>query len=437
MRRNLLSSYAIRPVCPSRRSRARRGASLYLMVMGVAMMVAAMALTTSELARVDLAASRGTQESFRAEMTARSGAEYALNWLNRTPDWRTDLTNDIDTGWHRTWSGRFRFRVTDVDGDLADDRRDHGMLRVEANVDDSYSYLEVDIEPAARGLTCLECAVFGETGVTVGNGGRVAGDGIVGSNDDIQVTGGDIDLDASASGKCLGNAYNANETEDVSYREVPGEHVLDWYLKFGTEIPLSSVPNSFGQRRLDLKMMSRWFNDLGDINPHGVYWIDLAGESADLKWCRTLGTLVLLNAGAGTEFSDVAIMQASPLNYPSLIVQGDLKIDMRSFITQQELREQWIFNYNPPGMPYEGVEDNDKNDNRPATLDGIVYVTGTVTVEDDSIIRGSLIANNVVVNGGETLTANHRPYAFYYPPPGFSAGSGARALPYSWRRVPQ
>lgn len=416
---------------------ARRGGSLYVVVMGVGMLVSVIALASSSIGRLEARNAIRNEDASRARLCARSGVEYALNWLNREPTWRTSLTSGAtaQTVWIN--GGAFEWTVTDTDGDLADDPRDHAVLRVEGGYKESFAVIEVDIEPAGRALTCLQAVVAAGNNVYVDSGGDIEGSGFVYAGNDAEAKGTDIDLDVEAVGQVIGGSWKAEETEGVPPREMPGDHVFDWYLERGTEIPLASIPESFGKRRFELRMVSRWYNDFGDIDPNGIYWIDLEGEAIDLKWSRVLGTLVLLNAGAGTTFSDVAIHQGEPLNYPCLMVQGNLTIDLRSFITSTQLREQWIFNYNPPGMPYNGDEDNDKTDNRDATLDGIVYVTGTVTFTDEATVRGCVVAEDVVVNDGETLTTEYRPYAFYYPPPGFSAGTGVRVLPGTWRRTSQ
>lgn len=415
----------------------RQGSTLYVSVMGVGMIVGVIALTTSLTDRMLLRESEQNHLQLIAAHNARSGVEYALNWMNRTPDWRTALTSGVDTADIETGGGRFRFRVTDTDGDLSDDQRDHAVLRVvgEASEGRATYAVEVDIEPAGRALSCLEASVCSGSDIDLNAHSVVEGSGFLYAGNDISSNGGDINLDAEAAGTASGSGYNAELLEGAPAREMPSEHVFDWYVEHGTEIRITDVPYSFGQYRMDLQLLSRELNPFGDPDPRGIYWIDCQGNAIDLKWSRFLGTLVLLNAGAGMEFTDVAIYQPAAGNYPALMVQGDLSIDLRSPFTGQELREQWIFNYNPTGIPYEGVADSDRTDNRPARFDGIVYVTGTLRIDDDSDFQGNVIAGAITIDGDETLDVDYRPYSYNYPPPGFSAGQGARMLPGSYRRV--
>lgn len=418
--------------------RARRGTSLYLVVMGVAMLVGVMALASSEITRATLRRSHTNNDAQHAALGARSGLEYALNWMNRTPDWRNRLTSGVDSAWINTYGSRIRFRVTDQDGDLADDARDHAVLRCTARYGDATAVMEVDIEPAGRAISCLDAAVFAGGDVCLKSGSTLQGSGIAAANNNVEVVGADLNLDAEAVNLCTGSNFNAEQTDGVRPRELPGDHVFDWYLKVGTEVAITDLSDVFGTRLMQWDSFSRWVNTHGEPNPHGVYWIDCQSENVAIKWGRQLGTLVLLNPGSSTRVDDVCLLQAEAQNRPVLMVDGDIGIDLRTLIIGQELQEGLLRNYNPQGMPYLGVEDNDQTDQYPARLDGIVYATGAITFTDASDVQGCVVAGgNVVINDNRTVTVDYRPYAYNYPPPGFSAGTGARALPYTWRRVPQ
>lgn len=423
-------------------SRGRRGASLYVAVMGVGMIVGVIALTTSVTGRVQLRMNEAHRNSLVAEAEAHNGIEYALNWMNLNADWRTRLTSGVDTDSFQSQSGGFRIRVTDVDGDLADDPRDHAVLRSVGIANGSSYALEVDIEPAGRALTCLEAATHSATSTTVGDASTLTGAGIASAGSDFVANSSTIELDVEAGLLASGSSYSASTTEGVTAREMPGEHAFDWYVEHGTEIALADLTPIFGSSYLTSSVLSRNFNGYSDTNPHGIYWIDCAGESPRISWFRSNGTLVLLNAGADTRVEDVSLLQAEAMNYPAIMVQGDLSLDLNSSSIGQELRESlWVFflqlgaNYNPTGAAYEGVEDDDRDDTYPARIDGIVYATGRITITDETDIQGNLIANEIVVNDGKKLAADYKPYAYNYPPPGFSAGQGARVLPGSYRRV--
>ena len=421
-------------------SNRRRGASVYVAVMGVGTIVAMSALTTSTIGRLALRDNQTQAELTQAELNARSGIEHALNWMNRNPEWRRTVGNGVDQPAVLLAEGKTVWRVTDADGSLQDDARDHAVLRAEGLCglnDRTVAVLEVDIEPAGRGLGCLDSAIHAESSVYLESGSTIEGSGLVTSNGDIEADSADCGLDVLAVGDVLGSSYNGGTQAAAGPVESPGEHVFDWYVMQGTEIKLSELDGilSSPDKRLTNAELGRFLNQYGEINPYGIYWIDCGGISVRLRWTRGLGTLVLLNAGPSTRIEDVMLYQAEARNYPVLLVQGDLRFDLRSSLTGQTLYEESGQNYNPAGLPYEGVEDSDDSDNYPARLDGIVYATGVIEISDESEVHGCLIGNDILVDSGETLTVEHREYAANYPPPGFSAGTGVRILPGTWRRV--
>lgn len=416
---------------------ARRGAAVYLTVMGVAMIVGVIALTTSLTGRMQLRANQRQADLVRAELAARSGIEHALNWLNRNDNWRTTLTSGALQTSTGTIDGSFQWSVTDEDNDLADDAREHAVLRSIGTSNSSVCVLEVDIEPAGRALTCLEAAAHAATSVIVNSGATVDGTGILSSSLNINANSATINLDAEAAGTASGSTYNGDTTNGVPQREMPGRDAFDWYIERGTEIALGDLDDIIfsSDKRLSAETLGRSVNPFGEPNPLGIYWIDCGGTNVRLRYSRLWGTLVLLNAGPDTRVEDVNLFQSEAQNYPVLMVQGDLRIDLRSAITGEELHEGLGINFNPAGMPYQGVTDSDDDDQYPAQLDGIVYATGSVTISDEATVQGSLVANSLVVNDSQTLTVEYRHYSNSYPPPGFSAGTGARVLPGSWRRV--
>ncbi|QDV74268.1 hypothetical protein [Botrimarina mediterranea] len=396
-------------------SRDRSG-SVYVAVLGAAMIVATIALTVSAMGRLALRSASDQRDRRQAQVAARSGVEFMLGVINQYSDWRSRMTSGVESGDLISNHVRFSWSVTDVDGDLADDPLDHAVIRAIGKSGEARSALTVTVEPfnhtvpLSSAVTCLESALHADDALTIAPGAVIQRSGDVTSNSEA--------------------AYFASPAKSM-----PSDHVFDYYVSRGTTIPIGSLTGANPSRFRGV-VLSRHLNPFGETNPWGIYVIDCEGADVELSLCRVYGTLVLLNAGPNTAISDVAIIQPEADNYPSLMVQGDLSIDLQSDTTGAELQELSRINYNPPGAPYDGVEDSDQVDNaRPATLDGIVYVTGTATISDDAVIRGCLVAGNVTVNADKVLTLEYRPYARDYPPPGFTIGAGVRPLPGSWREV--
>jgi hypothetical protein len=392
----------------TRTSSHRRG-SVYVVVLGAAMIVATIALAASSMGRLALRNASDQRDRRQAQIAARSGIEFTLGLINQYSNWRTRIVSGVESGDLSSNNVRFTWSVTDEDGNLADDARDHAVIRAVGKSKAARSVLTVSVEPSATALTCLESALHADGAITLNTGATIRRNGAVTSNSTA--------------------AYLASPAKTM-----PGDDVLDYYVSRGTTIPIGSLPGATPHLFRGV-VLSRRINPFGETNPWGIYVIDCQGADVDMSLCRVYGTLVLLNAGSSTAISDVVVFQPEAANYPSLMVQGNLSIDLKSDVTGAELRELGRINYNPVGAPYNGVEDADNSDNRPATLDGVVYVSGAVTFTDDAIIRGSLVADSVTVNASKVLTLEYRPYAKDYAPPGFTVGSGVRPLPGSWREV--
>jgi hypothetical protein len=393
-----------------RRPSPSRSGSIYVVVLGAAMIVATIALAASSIGRLALRNASSERDRLQAQAAARSGVEFALVWINQHPAWRTQLTSGVESADLTANKVRFTWSVTDEDGNLNDDALEHAVIRAIGKSGAARSALQVTVEPSATGLSCLDSALHANGEVILSAGATIQRNGAVTSN------------------------YGPSPYLASPTKTMPGADVLDYYVTRGTWIPIGSFPGS-STRSLTNLVLSRRINPFGETNPWGVYVIDCQGANLDMSFCRVYGTLVLLNAGTGTAVSDVAIFQPEAANYPSLIVQGNLGIDLKNASTAAELREPGRVNYNPIGAPYNAVEDSDTLDNRPATLDGVIYVTGTATIVDDAVIRGALVAGSVTVNSSKTLVLEYRPYAKDFPPPGFTTGSGVRPLPGSWREV--
>jgi hypothetical protein len=392
----------------TRTSSHRRG-SVYVVVLGAAMIVATIALAASSMGRLALRNASDQRDRRQAQIAARSGIEFALGRINGNSNWRTQLNSGVESAELTSNNVRFTWSVTDEDGNLSDDARDHAVIRAIGKSKTARSVLTVIVEPSATALTCLESALHANGSIALNTGATIRRNGAVTSNSTA--------------------AYLASPTKTM-----PGADVLDYYVSRGTAIPIGSLAGS-NPRIFSNVVLSRRLNPYGETNPWGIYVIDCQGADVDMSLCRVYGTLVLLNAGPSTAISDVAIFQPEAANYPSLMVQGNLSIDLKNASTGAELQEPGRRNYNPVGAPYNSVEDADTSDNRPAMLDGVVYVTGAVTFTDDAIIRGSLVADSVTVNASKVVTLEYRPYAKDFPPPGFTVGSGVRPLPGSWREV--
>jgi len=137
---------------------------------------------------------------------------------------------------------------------------------------------------------------------------------------------------------------------------------------------------------------------------------------------RISGTLIVVCPGKTVTIDQGVLIQPARSDYPALIVDGNLVLQSDSTSTLSEGSSST--NYNPAGAPYQGVADSDTSDTYPCEIGGLVHVTGTVTLDQRSLIRGMLICESgalldaVTVKGDATIV--YTPSLATSPPMGYT-----------------
>jgi hypothetical protein len=170
-------------------------------------------------------------------------------------------------------------------------------------------------------------------------------------------------------------------------------------------------------------------------NPNGIYWIDCGGGKLLIERSRILGTLVVLNPGAGSAIANGPIhMSPATPGYPVLMVNGNFAIRSTSRVLNES---EYTANFNPGSMPYEfnnplaGSTDNNLNDAYPSEIQGLVAVSGNLTFENAARLRGQAIVGGTVSG---TYSLNYQPGSMINPPPSFY-GYRYETRPTSVRKV--
>jgi hypothetical protein len=141
-----------------------------------------------------------------------------------------------------------------------------------------------------------------------------------------------------------------------------------------------------------------------------------------IKRMRISGTLIVVCPGKTVTIDQGVLIQPARSDYPALIVDGNLVLQSDSTSTLSEGSSST--NYNPAGAPYQGVADSDTSDTYPCEIGGLVHVTGTVTLDQRSLIRGMLICESgalldaVTVKGDATIV--YTPSLATSPPMGYT-----------------
>jgi hypothetical protein len=208
-------------------------------------------------------------------------------------------------------------------------------------------------------------------------------------------------------------------------RTVPsGTDALAAYLAMGTQINFSSL-TSGGEIRDTVLGPGR--NPYGAANAAGVYFINCANQAITIRNARISGTLVLVNPGSGSSFTQSVLLEAATPGYPALLVSGDMTLNMDS----TDLTEG-AGSMNPTGAPYRGVTDTDTTDTYPSMISGLVYVSGNLTISGSTTIYGPVLSVKAISFSGTPVLYPVMPSP---TPPGFSTAGGFVPVSGSWARV--
>lgn len=411
--------------------RHRRG-SVYLMVLGAAVIVTILGLSALTAVRIQRRSADGLGDFAEARRYAQSAIELGLLAIHDDPDWRE---NQLNGNWITDKAiGRGTYSLDGIDpldGDLADDSSDPLVLTGSGNVGGACCKLSVRLVPyGPPGMRCLEVAMHSGDTLSFDNA-IVHCDQTISSNDDISGWFADVYADLEAVNGIWGWDFHGSQTIGVSPRAIPDGTVLDYYVTNGTPININDLPN-WGHRMLVWVVLSPANNPYGALNAEGIYVIDCAGESIIIEDCRIVGTLVLLNAGSDSAIRNSVNWEPAVSNYPALLVSGDMSFDFGASALDEDVFD---VNFNPPGTPYEGSEDDDTDDTYPSVIKGIVNISDDVFSFQYPHLEGVVIVGDKVwiydqfdLIYSDTFLNN--------PPPGFERLNRPMVVdPGTWQQV--
>ena len=412
----------------------RRCGSIYVAVLGVAMMVSILAMAAMHLARVELQDSVSVAENARARLAAEVGVECTLKALANDPNWRTNHNSGENFSFLPAIStlqgtGQFTSALIDSDGNLADSTQDSVTVRAVGTAGSARSVVEVLLQPKGIGLDSLASSLHAGGGLTVSN--TLSTDQQVSANGNILVSSSTIVGNAKATGTITGTVTGTTSPNTTPAWQMPDPAgVFEYYTANGTAISYSSIAGGI----IENVVLSPAHNPYGTgvTNTQGIYVIDCQGNTIKIQECRIVGTLVLLNPGVGSIIAMKVHWEAAIANYPALLVQGNFQFDGNFTISLSEAT--LLVNFNPPGTPYNSVSDSDTLDSYSAEIVGLVYATGNLQFTKQTTIRGVVVAGGTVSVAAQTTLSLDTTF-YNSPPPGFSTGGQVGIVPGTWRRV--
>jgi hypothetical protein len=390
--------------CSSSSFSVRRG-STYIVVLGVSMIVAALAYGALLVTRAKGRTTSELRDAAEARQIARDAVELAKVWIYQDANWRTTRPNGVWVTNMPVGGGFFTLEAADpTDANIANLPHDPLVLKVTASKGNARHILQVTLQANPTPVSVLQYAVhtsgeyFVPSGVTQDVGGAtVSTNGQLRNDGTIQ---GNIDV---AGATTLGNVTGTKVIGSPA-KPVPSSTVIDKYIALGTQINPGSAMNNV--------VLGPGYNPYGAPNPLGIYVVRPSGDLT-IKTSRIYGTLIVVcQPSRRVNLDNFILMQPCRGDMPALLIQGEAKIEFESGLSV--LRETLLLtNFNPPGAPYAGNSDSDILDTYPSEIQGLVHVTGKVHLKDSSVIKGAIISN--CTDTSEAFRVDVTPVVTYMP----------------------
>lgn len=394
--------------------RRRRG-SVYLMVLGATLFVATLSVLSLTLLRLGSRTRSQSTDRFQAEALARAAVEKARLMIKTDKNWRTNQTNGV--WWSQTVSGiSASVQVVDpLDGDLADSPDESVRITGQATFGSARQKVSVDLYPV---FTPIDALTYGL---------HVAGPVSVTSGSRIDTTVGPISANGTVTNSGIINATMYGLAYVSSGGSIPGSFItrttpidavdsttMSWYETRGTVIPFTG--------NLSKICLTNTHNPWGQANGDGLYVINTGGSDIKIENSRVSGTLVVRcgSPTAKVRLHGALLMYATRIDFPTLITDGELHIEIESLSSNLSEAEQGT-NFNPTGASYNGSADSDTADFYPSEITGVVYTTSKLYVGGNSRIVGTVIAGGTGTHvlDGDSMWYNYDDRVQIIPPIGF------------------
>lgn len=231
----------------TRRPHSIRRGSVYLAVLGTAMIVSVLALSSLALQRVQNRMLTSSSDIRQAQHNAETAVELGLLAIKDNANWRTTYANGSWFANRSLGDGSCSLAVTDSDGNLADDPTDTILMTGIGTSESSEQRVVRIVDAYAQPLGCLNSSVAVGDMLALSGGAilRAANSGLITANS-ASVSSSNLYGRVRAVTITGGN-YNGSSTQ-VAAADRPTmpnwSTVFDYYRNYGTEISVGSLPST-------------------------------------------------------------------------------------------------------------------------------------------------------------------------------------------------
>lgn len=236
------------PIRPLRRRQRPRRGTVYLIVMGMAMLVGTVSLGALLAARVQVRNGSAATDFATARLCARAGMEVALFKIRTVPTWRTDLGNGVWFNNVQLGQGAYTVSASDpITGDVMASTN-HPVTLTSTGTKGAASYsMRVTVQIGSAAVGCVDSSLCANGGLTTSGSSTLSSNQLVVSNGNVN-NGANCTIAAgveSYGGFAGGGTYAGAQQSLPQPVGMPDPvHVFDYYTTNGTSIPLSALYQS-------------------------------------------------------------------------------------------------------------------------------------------------------------------------------------------------
>ena len=407
----------------------RRGAAIYIVVLGTALLVSLLGLSALLAKRVQRRMAEDAADVAEARLYAQAAVEMGMVRIENNSAWRTAFPNGVWEADQAIASGTYTLHGVDpTDADLTDSIDDPVVLTGIGFKGRATQKMQVTLVPYEVPLEALKTCLHAGGNVTVSTGKSITvSDAPLSTNLNVNNFGtvnGDVEcINLVGTGMVTGTTTTAAPSKSL-----PDAGVFDEYKSMATAIPFSGDFNKH--------VLTPAVNTYGGgLNADGLYYVNIGGSTLTIQATRIHGTLVVETTAPAAKvvLSDAALLENYRADYPVLIVKGKLEVALKTGSSGLD-ESACATNFNPVGAPYGGSTDEDQTDVYPNEVRGLVHVTGTLTLSETARIRGAVIAESSVTCGGDNEIV-HNPDLYENPPLGYLEPAVMRISPGTWCQV--
>jgi hypothetical protein len=353
-------------------------------VLGASMIIATLATGGILVARSQMRSAESANDADEARLCAQSGLELARLWISSDSSWRTNRSSGNWVSSLAIGNGTVSIDGVDLlDGNFTNRPHDPVQLTVTARKGMARRILTQTLVANPTPMPALRYAIHAVGQIRVESGYRlILGAGTLSTNGELR-NDGTVEGSADAGSCSSNNQMYGTLTTGVAARAIPASTVPEAYASLGT---LINTPST-----LSGVVLSPSVNPYGVPNPDGVYVIRSSNDIT-IKNCRIYGTLVVISPGRRLTLTGANLIQPSRPDFPALIVNGDCDF---AFNSSTPLGEASVgVNFNPAGAAYQGMTDTDQTDFYPNEIQGLVHITGTLSIDQPCTVRGAILCES-------------------------------------------